>query len=221
MVSNFEILVRLALACILGGLIGMERGRNRQPAGLRTHILVCVGATLVMLCNIFLFELYKGIANVDPARLSAQVISGIGFLGAGTIIKEGLSIRGLTTAASLWVVACLGIAVGLGFYVGAILTTSFILIILIIFSKLEYSFNMKSTKTVLVLKSANLEGQINLIVRKLKEYEILYNNISIESDDGDLITLRVNMTNNNDILNNKIIEELYKLQGIKYVQISD
>ncbi|HYE10238.1 MAG TPA: MgtC/SapB family protein, partial [Patescibacteria group bacterium] len=134
---------------------------------------------------------------------------------------EGLSIRGLTTAASLWVVACLGIAVGLGFYIGAILTTSFILIILIIFSKLEYSFNMKSTKTVLILKSANMEGQINLIVRKLKEYEILYNNISIESDDGDIITLKVNMTNNNDILNSKIIEELNKLQGIKYVQISD
>lgn len=199
----------------------MERERSRHPAGLRTHILVCVGATLVMLCNIFIFEKYRNLTNVDPARLGAQVISGIGFLGAGTIIKEGLSIRGLTTAASLWAVACLGIAVGLGFYTGAILTTSFVLIILIIFSKVEYLFYGKSGKTVIVLKAVNAEGQLEQITKKLSEFEMIYSNISVESAEDNLIAVRVKVFTNKNITNTKLIEEFYKVPGIKYVQICD
>lgn len=221
MVSNFEILIRLALACLLGGLIGMERERNRHPAGLRTHILVCIGATLVMLCNIFIFEKYKGVSNIDPGRFGAQVISGIGFLGAGTIIKEGVSIRGLTTAASLWAVACLGISVGLGFYTGAIVTTSFIIIILTIFSRFEFLFYGRSGKALIVLKAVNTEGQINVISNKLKEFEIFYHNISVEPAEDNLISVRVKVTIDKNISNMKLIEELYKLQGIKYVQICD
>jgi putative Mg2+ transporter-C (MgtC) family protein len=221
MISNSEILLRLALACLLGGIVGLERERNKQPAGLRTHILVCIGATLVMLCNIFIFEKYKGVANIDPARLGAQVISGIGFLGAGTIIKEGLSIRGLTTAASLWVVACLGIAIGLGFYTGAIISTSFILVVLMFFSKFEYLFNIKTSKSILILKSVNTEGQINIIESKLKEFEIIYNNVSVESAEDNLIAIRLYLTKSKDISYNKLMEEIYKIQGIKYVQILD
>lgn len=221
LVENYEILLRLALACLLGGLIGMERERNRHPAGLRTHILVCIGATLVMLCNIFIFERYKNVANVDPARLGAQVISGIGFLGAGTIIKEGLSVRGLTTAASLWVVGCLGVAIGLGFYAGAIVTTSFILIILMIFSKLGYLFSGKGGKTLIVLKSINEEGQLDLIHSQMKEMEIYPNDIAVEPAEDDMIVIRLRVSLIKNITNVKIVETLYKLQGIKYVQISD
>lgn len=221
MVSNYEILIRLLLACVLGGLIGMERERNRHPAGLRTHILVCVGATLVMLSNHFIFEKFRGLANIDPARLGAQVISGIGFLGAGTIIKEGLSIRGLTTAASLWTVACLGIAIGIGFYTGAIIATFFILIILMFFSRFEYLFYGKSSKTLILLKTVNNDGQINLIASKLNEFEMYYSNISVEAAEDNFIMISVKVTNNKDISSSKLIEELYKLQGIKYVQISD
>ncbi|MDF2840239.1 MAG: hypothetical protein K0Q99_1011 [Clostridia bacterium] len=219
MVSNFEILLRLALACLLGGLIGIERERNRQPAGLRTHILVCIGATLVMLCNIFLFEKYRFVANIDPARLGAQVISGIGFLGAGTIIKEGLSVRGLTTAASLWVVGCLGVAIGLGFYAGAIVTTSFILIILMIFSKLGYLVYGKGGKTLIIIKSINAEGRLNMISKKLDEFELHASDISVEPAEDNLIALRVKVTITKDVSSIKIMEELYKLEGIKYVQI--
>lgn len=221
MVSNFEILIRLALACLLGGLIGMERERNRHPAGLRTHILVCVGATLVMLCGVFIFEEYKGISNIDPARLGAQVISGIGFLGAGTIIKEGVSIRGLTTAASLWAVACLGISVGIGFYTGAVLTTSFILIILIIFSRFEYLFYGKSGKNQILIKAVNSEGLMDLIGSKLKELELYFSNISVEPAEEEHITVRIKVTASQSYSTIKLMEEFYKLQGIKYVQISD
>lgn len=221
MVNNYEILIRLALACILGGLVGLERERNRHPAGLRTHILVCVGATLVMLCNDFIFEAYKGIANVDPARMGAQVISGIGFLGAGTIIKEGLSIRGLTTAASLWAVACLGISIGIGFYTGAIITTSMVLIILVFFSKFEYLFYGKSGKMIILLKMQNIDGQIDLIGNKLHEFEMLFSNISVEAAEDNYVTVKVKAVTNKKISNAMLLQELYKINGVNYIQISD
>ncbi len=221
MVNNYEILIRLALACILGGVIGIERERNRHPAGLRTHILVCVGATLVMLCNIYIFEQYKESANIDPTRMGAQVISGIGFLGAGTIIKEGLSIRGLTTAASLWAVACLGISIGIGFYAGAIITTSIVLIILVFFSKFEYLFYGKSGRTIILLKMQNVDGQIDLISNKLKEFEMFSSNISIEAAEDNFITVNIKTVTNKSISNAKLVQELYKINGVNYVQISD
>jgi len=114
-----SIVFRIFLAIVIGGVVGMERGRKNRPAGFRTYILVCVGAALVMMTNQFVYVTY----NVsDPVRLGAQVISGIGFLGAGTIVLTGKNqIKGLTTAASLWAAACSGLAIGIGFYEGAIL----------------------------------------------------------------------------------------------------
>lgn len=113
----FEVAVRLLLAMCIGGGIGWERARAHHPAGIRTHMLVTIGAAVVMLLGSQTVGEFAGTANSDPARLGAQVISGIGFLGAGTIMKEGRSVRGLTTAATLWVAACLGLAVGAGQYV--------------------------------------------------------------------------------------------------------
>ena len=114
-----SVVFRIFLAIIIGGVVGMERGRKNRPAGFRTYILVCVGATLVMMTNQYICHEY---GTGDPARLGAQVISGIGFLGAGTIILTGKNqIKGLTTAASLWTAACSGLAIGIGFYEGAIL----------------------------------------------------------------------------------------------------
>lgn len=132
-----EMIVRLAAACILGGVIGYEREHVHRPAGFRTHILVCVGSALVMVTSEFIYYTYSSHTNLDPARLGAQVISGIGFLGAGTIIKEGVSVKGLTTAASLWAVSCIGIAVGIGFYTGAVVATAVIYFTLIILKKLQ------------------------------------------------------------------------------------
>jgi len=114
-----SIVFRVFLAIIIGGIVGLERGKKNRPAGFRTYILVCVGATLVMMTNQYIYATYQ---TSDPARLGAQVISGIGFLGAGTIILTGKNqIKGLTTAASLWTAACSGLAIGIGFYEGAIM----------------------------------------------------------------------------------------------------
>ena len=109
-------ILRLIVATLFGGLIGLERESHKRPAGFRTHILVCIGSALVMMISQYAFLEFSGKLGYDPGRIAAQVISGIGFLGAGTILREGSTIKGLTTAASLWVVAGIGLAVGTGFY---------------------------------------------------------------------------------------------------------
>ncbi len=135
-VNIFSVCLRLALAVLLGGAIGLERGFNSHPAGFRTHILVCVGSTLVMLTDQYLYVTLA--SNADPARLGAQVITGVGFLGAGTIFATGKhKIKGLTTAAGLWASACLGLALGIGFYSGAIITALLIIISLAYLPKVE------------------------------------------------------------------------------------
>ena len=130
MLTDKEIILRLTLSVILSGLIGLERQMQRRNAGLRTHMLVCLGSCLIMLTSLYVFDIYKGIAQVDPSRIAAGVITGIGFLGAGTIIRESERIIGLTTAASLWVVAGIGLAVGTGFYVAGIFSTILTLVVL-------------------------------------------------------------------------------------------
>lgn len=120
-----SIVVRLSLAAICAGVIGIERGQKRRPAGFRTHILVCMGATLVMITNQYMADVLG--MDTDPSRMGAQVISGIGFLGAGTIIVVGRNqVKGLTTAAGLWACACMGLAIGIGFYEGAIISCLFV-----------------------------------------------------------------------------------------------
>lgn len=140
MINNFDILeitIKLVLAAILGGLIGLDREYSKRPAGLRTHMLVTLGSAIFMLINLQLVSIYP---HIDPGRFGAQVISGIGFLGAGTIIKKGPTISGLTTAAGLWTAASIGLAVGSGYYVLAIIATAVILMILRIFSFAESKF---------------------------------------------------------------------------------
>ena len=134
--------IRLLLAAVFGGVIGMERGRQRRAAGLRTHILVCVGAALAATVG-FYSTLVLGNSNADPLRVSAQVISGIGFLGVGTIILKGrYQITGLTTAAGLWVTAAIGIALGAGFYEGALIAFAISVLTVVVLHKLERRVNM-------------------------------------------------------------------------------
>ena len=134
MVTTGQIIIRILLALILSGLVGTEREKLKRPAGIRTHMLVGVGSTLVMLTSIELYETYD---NIQVDRMAAQVISGIGFLGAGTIITQGVNVQGLTTAAGLWAVACIGLAIGSGFYVGAILSTVMVLMTLVVFKNIQ------------------------------------------------------------------------------------
>lgn len=135
--TDIVVIERLIFSVLLSGLIGLERQLHRRAAGLRTHILVCIGSTLIMLTSLYIFDIYKGVTAIDPARIAAGVITGIGFLGAGTIIRFGEEVRGLTTAASLWVAAGVGLAVGCGFYVAAFATTILVLLVLLILRRVE------------------------------------------------------------------------------------
>lgn len=141
-IDPLHITLRLLLAVVLGGLVGWEREHSRHAAGFRTHILVSLGSTLVMLLSMYGFSAFANEPHVslDPARLAAQVVSGIGFLGAGAILHRGLSIQGLTTAASLWVVAAIGLAVGAGFYYASVLSAVFVLLSLRILNQVELHF---------------------------------------------------------------------------------
>jgi len=139
---ELAILVKLLLAAFCAGLVGLEREKHGRPAGLRTHLLVALGACLMMIISEAFSIKYAAAGadsalRIDPARTAAQIISGIGFLGAGVILKEGISIRGLTTAASLWMVAGLGMAFGMGLFLPAVMGTVIALVSLIYLKKLE------------------------------------------------------------------------------------
>ena len=137
-VGPVEVLLRLLCALLVGAIIGTEREYTHRPAGMRTHMLVALGACVVMVTSQMIFHQYRAYgATPDPARLSAQVITGVGFLGAGTIMREGPSIKGLTTAASVWAVACLGIAIGGGYYFLGLAGTAGMMIILVLFEWLQ------------------------------------------------------------------------------------
>ncbi|WP_432401335.1 MgtC/SapB family protein [Wukongibacter sp. M2B1] len=219
MIAINDVLIRIVLSCVLGGLIGIERESINRPAGFRTHILVCMGATLVMLTGIFMFNSYNSVSNLDPTRLGAQVISGIGFLGAGTIMREGLTVRGLTTAASLWAVACIGLATGSGFYLGSIVATLFVFIILFFFSKFENYVSQKRNEIFLKIITVNKPGQIGKIGTELGRMHISIVNIKLEAiDDAMIAVILVAKIPRNTIIA-EVIEKLLRLEGVETTEL--
>ncbi len=138
-VNLVSVTFRLFLAVLFGGVIGLERGATKHPAGFRTHILVCVGAALAMLTNQYISATFTG--SIDPSRMGAQVITGVGFLGVGTImVTGGQKIKGLTTAAGLWASACIGLSLGIGFYSGALVAGLLVFLSLTILKRFESYF---------------------------------------------------------------------------------
>jgi putative Mg2+ transporter-C (MgtC) family protein len=166
-IDETQILVRLLTAAVLGGLVGMERERSQHAAGLRTHIMVCLGSCLMMLLSIYGFAafVYEMNVRVDPARLAAAVITGIGFLGAGTILQTGRSVIGLTTAASIWVTAAIGLGVGAGFYFAAAVSTLLVLFVLWALNILERKMFRRKSERLIVLHVEDRPG----LMQKLKE----------------------------------------------------
>lgn len=163
------VLERLIVGVIVGGLVGYEREFKNSPAGFRTHILVCLGATIISLITEYDIQkimviaqnpMYAEVLKVDTARLGAQVISGVGFLGAGTILREKGSVRGLTTAATLWIVACLGLAVGRGLYALSLTAAVIIFIILSLFKKADRVIQ-KDTKWRIRFRKKEKEDEVD------------------------------------------------------------
>ncbi|MEE9605334.1 MAG: MgtC/SapB family protein [Candidatus Scalindua sp.] len=177
---------KLFIAAVLGGLIGWERERRGRPAGLRTHLLVCVGVTLIMLVSEHIFVQYQGykqdsILRIDPARIASQVVTGIGFLGAGTIMRHKATVRGLTTAASLWVVAGIGLAIGSGFILPAIFTAFIAIMTLILLPKVESEIKKDKYITMKML-IAGQEHFLDNIRSVLERYSLKLQTCKFERD---------------------------------------
>lgn len=214
-ISNWEIFGRLFLALVLGGLIGLERESHGRPAGFRTHILVSLGSALVMILSVYSFAnlVVTRRLNYDPGRLAAQVVSGIGFLGAGTILREGPTIRGLTTAASLWVVAGIGMAAGVGAYFAAIVATSLVVVTLFYLSKLEQRF-LATKRQALLLQISDEPGQLGAIGSVLGRFGVNIRSVDIDhgAEPYALMELSLDFPAKLDRL--ALIEEIYHVQGI-------
>lgn len=216
--SVFEIIFKLTLACILGGMIGLERESLNRPAGLRTYTLVCVGSALAMLVSLDMYYSFSQTVNADPGRIAAQVISGIGFLGAGTIMREGATVRGLTTAAGLWVVACIGLAVGAGLYIPAIATTVLILFVLIYFIKIEEIFSGMREYKGLLLIVEDRPGAVGVIGSQLGSMNVLIKDIQLTRlDSGDDLEIELLVELPSGMNVDQVMEVLSKAKGVRSI----
>lgn len=209
---DYEIIIKLLLAVIVGGFTGYEREKSNQFAGFRTHILVSIGSCITSIIALDLYSKYSATSNIDPARLPAQVLSGIGFLGAGAILKNSNGIRGLTTAAGIWATACIGIAIGYGQYVIGI--SSWLLVIVTLYTLKNFDKVIsKRRQTVLKANITNL-SVASTIFNMIKASEIDIKNFQIitESDSHWEIIFLIEYDRR------LILDELItELENIKYV----
>ncbi|MBU9720258.1 MULTISPECIES: MgtC/SapB family protein [Bacillaceae] len=183
--ETFIMTIRLIIAAALGGLVGVEREFHQHPAGFRTHLLVSVGSCLIMLLAFYGFQNYISghnpeTINFDPSRLAAYVVSGIGFLGAGTILVQGYTVRGLTTAASIWVVAGIGLTVGAGMYLPAIITTIIVILSLFLLGKIDFGFLMKRKKRFIYLVVEEGKSPLSNLIKVVESYSIEVKGIKTE-----------------------------------------
>ena len=226
-----EIILRLFFAVLIGGLIGYEREYKQRPAGFRTHILVCVGATIVSMIQILIGDMsidiiktneaLKEVFKVDYGRLGAQVITGIGFLGAGTIIHLKGSVKGLTTAATIWSVACIGLAVGFGFYFLSLSSAIIIFMTLIIFKKLESKFiYRKKVLKLLVEFSNNCDGTKELSKYFFKQsMDIIDVTVLLENNENKKITFEYSINVPISLSQSDFLSNLVLIKEITYFKI--
>lgn len=177
--------MRLLCAMVVGLVIGTEREYTHRPAGMRTHILVALGACAVMITGQLIFVQYRPLGgSPDPARLAAQVITGVGFLGAGTILREGINVKGLTTAASLWSVACLGIAAGGGYYAVALVGMVFIFITLTFFEYLQHKLIRPKTTRDYALEVSDTAAALKALNELTDKYKGELQGLRVETRNG-------------------------------------
>ncbi len=212
---------KLALALIVGGVIGIERSFGDHPAGLRTHILVCVGAALIMIISLDVPQQFIGITMSDPARIAAQVVSGIGFLGAGTILREGATVRGLTTAASLWMVAALGLAVGAGLYVEAGIGAVITLVALNLLSRLEVYLAVKRSAERLTVTAEEGPGLLGEIAEILGQHRVNISGVDFRPRDRDRveITFEIQVPSGTDT--SLVIGQLVEIDRVEGVSMGN
>lgn len=214
--DNLEVLYRLLLSALLSGIIGLERETHGRAAGLRTHILVGVAATLIMLTSIYLATVAGGSMQADPGRVAAGVVTGIGFIGAGTIMRFRASVKGLTTAASIWASAGVGLAVGCGFYMGAAVTTAIMLFCLVFLGRFERSLLRKNLFKSLQVTTASGAHQLQQIRGILADYKAEIKDLGIEKlPEADMINLQMDLKLLSDGRDKDIIQDILRVEGVQ------
>lgn len=209
--DEWEVLQRLLLITAIAGAVGLERERHGRAAGFRTHILVGLGSCLVMLTGLYLTEAMAGRVALDPTRMAAQVISGIGFLGAGTILQFRASVRGLTTAASLWAVGGVGLAVGAGFLYGAALCGLIILLVTFGLSPIERALRKEWYQT-LVIDTSGSSRQLAHIRRVLDSFDLEIRDFQIEElDQSDQVRVELRVKLLSPHVRDEIVAQLSTL----------
>ena len=195
-INLYTAVVRLLISFLLGGMIGLERQTRRREAGLRTFTLICVGSTLAMLLSIWVPQIYPDFLNGDPGRIAAQVLTGIGFLGAGAIIQSHGSVQGLTTAACIWVVAVIGLAVGAGLFLPAVITTLVTVTVLFSFETLERRMMLSGVNKILTITCSTSEPDLKKIRETMESFKIYIVSSSYEynyEDNTARLTYKVNV----------------------------
>lgn len=216
--TDLSICLRIVIAIFIGGLIGLEREAKNQPAGCRTYMLVCLGACLVMMTNQYICTIYS---NGDPSRLGAQVVSGIGFLGAGTIlVTRNNQVRGLTTAAGLWSSACIGLAVGIGFYNGAICAGIMIVFVMTVCKKLDDKIRCNS-KYIRLYLTFDSSIAIDQFMKKCQEDGTRFIELQIIKNKRNRkheISMIVSIRTKQRFEHNQFIRRLSENEEIRYIE---
>jgi putative Mg2+ transporter-C (MgtC) family protein len=220
--TDTDILLRLALSFAAGAVIGFERASRRQVAGMRTHVIICLGAALLTILSIWLPQEFGQLRNGDPGRIAAQVVSGIGFLGAGAMIRLGNNVRGLTTAASLWLIAAVGMTIGAGQYLAAAVTEGFALVALWGLGKFEARIFPAERNKTLELSFKNGVPDINELISTVKSFgvRILTMDVAQAFDQkGAKLRLLVGFPSATDIP--RLLRALKSIKGLENVGIRE
>jgi putative Mg2+ transporter-C (MgtC) family protein len=223
-IELWEGLLRLGLAAVLAGAIGVERELREQEAGLRTHMLVCVGATMFMLVGVYAWADMRlgnqiGVV-VDPSRVASYVVSGIGFLGAGAIIKHGINVRGLTTAASLWVVAAIGVAVGVGMYTFSIATTALVIVALWPLSQVKRIIQGKADEPRRLAVMLEPRASVVPVLAAIEENGFGLDSVEV-GEEEEARRLDVVITTAADASLGGLIDDVLGLDGVRSANVAD
>lgn len=218
-----SVVLRLIIALVLSGFVGYEREQASRPAGFRTHILVGLGSALVMVTAEYMARQAGTDSPIDSTRMGAQVISGIGFLGAGTIIRNGSSVKGLTTAASLWAVACIGLAAGSGFYLGAIIATILTFTALIPLKKLERRILSRHGDRSLLIVMRHYSADVQHVLRIAENLKLTVRKLQLlpldeEETNNENVRLRLSISRLTPEKKAQLIEEIYKLSTVSKIE---
>jgi len=221
MISETQFIIRILVASALGAVVGLERERLNQPAGLRTHIILVIGAAMAMVLSVNLGYLFaRPGLPADPARLAAQVISGIGFLGAGAILRYGFTVKGLTTATSLWTMAIVGLTVGAGYYLVAVIATALILVVLVLLNVIEKRFVRTSISRFISIEAGYRKGIVKTIRKNVQKFADDILNFTIQKHVKDKrLRIQVVAKISKDQNLEELIEEISDIDGVRSMKV--